>query len=462
MSIQSLRSFFEPKGIVILGARRSLGFGYGIPLFLQAQGWGDRVFLVNPAGGELHGKKVYESLRDVPEPVDLAVVIVPAEAVPDMMEEIALRGIKNVIVESAGFAETGEIGRELQEKISSIALRHQMRVIGPNCVGVVNTRNRFASVELLDEVMTPGSVSIIAQSGVFGNILLDSLPQYALFISKAITLGNRADVDENDSLEYLGDDPSTEVIMLYLEGASEGRRLLRTLRDVADRKPVLILKSGRTAEGKQATASHTGSMSGEDEIYRGLFAQTRAIRAESLSHLIDLARVFSTQPRVKGNRLGIITTSGSLGALTTDVAVSAGLTVPPLSSSTVDQVRAMAPDWMNVRNPLDIGPSGTFSRAIPLLMADPQIDMVISIMVIPYAIVSKFRRAGFTVQDWFGDIAAIRRQHPDKPLVAVVVGHAEFVDEMALLCGPSVPVFTSPESAAGAIASLWRYSRGLP
>jgi acyl-CoA synthetase (NDP forming) len=419
------------------------------------------LFLVNPAGGELHGQKVYKALRDVPAPVDLAIVIVPAEAVPSVMEEIAERGIKSVIVESAGFAETGAKGSGLQQRIRDIAVRHGMRVIGPNCVGVVNTRNRFASVELLEESMAPGPVSIIAQSGVFGNILLDHLHQYNLFISKAITLGNRADVDENDALEYLGNDPSTKVIMLYLEGAADGRRLLETLRGVTLQKPVLILKSGRTAAGKQATASHTGSMSGEDELYSAIFAQTGAIRAETLSHLIDLARVFSTQPRLKGNHLGIITTSGSLGALTTDVAVSWGLTVPPLSSSTVDQVRAMSPDWMNVRNPLDIGPSRTFSRALPLLMADPEIDMVISIMVIPYAAVRKLKLVGFTMREWFGDIEAVRSRHRDKPLLGVVVGHPECVNEVASLCGPTVPVFTSPEAAARAIAALWHHSKDL-
>jgi len=459
MSVQSLDSFFEPRGVAIVGARRSPGFGYGIPLFLLSQGWGDRTFLVNRAGGELHGRKVYKSLRDVRSPVDLAIVIVPAEAVPGVMEEIGEHGIKNVIVESAGFAETGVEGRVLQERIRAIAVRYGMRVIGPNCVGVVNTRNRFASVELLDESMVHGPVSIIAQSGVFGNILLDHLPQHGLFISKAITLGNRADVDENDSLEYLGRDPDTKVIMVYLEGAADGRRLLETLEHVTIQKPVLILKSGRTSAGKQATASHTGSMSGEDDIYSGIFEQTRALRAASLSHLIDLARVFSTQPRAKGNRLGIITTSGSLGVLTTDVAISGGLLVPPLPSTVVDQVRAISPAWMNVRNPLDIGPSTTFSRALPLLMADPEIDMVVSIMVMPNAVVRMFKPAGMSVKDWFGDISAVRTQHPDKPLVAVVIGHPEFVSDVVSFCGPSVPVFTSPESAARALTGLWHYSK---
>jgi len=459
VGVKSLQSFFEPEGVALVGARRSPGFGYGIPLFLQAQGWANRLYLVNPAGGELHGMKVFKTLKDIPAPVDLAVVIVPAEAVPGVLKEIGDRGIKSVIVESAGFAETGGKGRALQEEIGAIAKGYGMRVIGPNCVGVVNTRNRFASVELIEESMTPGPVSIIAQSGVFGNILLDHLPHCGLFISKAITLGNRADVDENDLLDYLGNDPTTKAIMLYLEGAADGRGLVKTLKRVTPQKPVLILKSGRTGAGKQATASHTGSMSGEDSIYNAVFSQTQAIRAQSLPQLIDLARVFATQPLPKGNRLGIITTSGSLGALATDVAVSAGLRVPDLSQSTVDHVRGMAPDWMNVRNPLDVGPSGTFSRALPLLLADDGVDMVLSIMVIPYAVVKNVETVGFTLKDWFGDMEGLRGRFPDKPLVGMVVGHPEFVRDVASLCGPETPVFDAPEPAAQALAALWGYAK---
>jgi acetyltransferase len=455
--VSSLQNFFEPQGVVVVGARRSFGFGYGIPLFLQQQGWGNRLSLVNSAGGKLHGQNVYRRVRDVPSPIDLAIVIVPAEAVPGVMEEIGEQGIRSVIIETAGFAEIGETGMALQERVKAIAVQYRMRVIGPNCVGVVNTGNRFCSVELMEESLTPGPLSIIAQSGVFGNILLDHLPQYGLFISKAVTLGNRLDVDESDVLDYLDRDPVTQVIMMYLEGAANGRRLMQSLAHVTRKKPVLILKSGRTEPGKRATASHTGSMSGEDHIYRAAFTQAGAIRAESLSQLIDLARVFTTQPLLKGNRLGIITTSGSLGALATDVAVSSGLTVPPLSSSTLKQAREMSPDWMNVKNPLDIGPSGVYSKLLPMLLADPGIDMVLAIMVIPYVAVRHFKSAGMTAKDWFGDIASIREQYPDKPLLGVVVGHPAYVDDITTLCGRSIPVFTSPEPAAQALAALWSY-----
>src|SRR4030043_928102 len=459
MSTGSLQNFFEPQGVVIVGARRSFGFGYGIPLFLQKQGWGNRLYLVNSAGGQLHGQNVYRRVRDIPSPVDLAIVIVPAEAVPGVMEEIGERGIRSVIIETAGFAEIGERGMALQERVKTIAMQYRMRVIGPNCVGVVNTENKFFSVELIEESLTPGPLSIIAQSGVFGNILLDHLPQYGLLISKAVTLGNRLDVDESDVLDYLDRDPMTQVILMYLEGATNGRGLMQSLAHVTQKKPVLILKSGRTEAGKRATASHTGSMSGEDNIYSAAFAQAGAIRAESLSQLIDLARVFTPHPLLKGNRLGIITTSGSLGALATDVAVSSGLTVPPLSSFMVKQAREISPNWMNVKNPLDIGPSGIYGKLLPMLLADPGIDMVLAIMVIPYVAVRHFKSVGMTAKDWFGDIASIRERYPDKPLLGVVVGPPAFGDDITSLCGRSIPIFTSPELAARALATLWSYSK---
>ncbi|MBN1663780.1 MAG: CoA-binding protein [Deltaproteobacteria bacterium] len=459
MPIDDFNPYFNPKGIVIAGARRSMGFGYDIPVFLKEHGWGDRTYLVNPSGGELHGMKLYKRIADVPDPVDLAIVIVPANVVPAALSEIGARGIRHVIIESAGFAETGETGAALQEKVKATAERLGLRVIGPNCVGVVNTGNRFASTNLIEEAMTPGPVSIIAQSGVFGNILMDFLHQRGLFISKAITLGNRIDVNECDMLDYLDNDPATEVIMIYLEGAADGQRLWETLKRVTKRKPVIILKSGKTPEGKQATASHTGSLSGEDGIYHAVFAQTGAVRAESLEHLIDLAKIFTTQPLPKGNRLGIMTSSGSMGALATDIAVSNGLTVQPLSLSTVKQVRGIAPDWMNVKNPLDTGPSMIFNQFLPMIMNDPSVDMVLAIIAVPYSAIKTIKQLGMKMEDLFGDLESMRAKLPqDKPLVLTVVGHGDFVNEISSMAGHAIPVFTAPEAAAKALAGLWRYA----
>ncbi len=454
---QGMGTFFEPSGVAIIGARRSPGFGYGIPLVLKREGWGSLIYLVNPKGGELHGLPVYRSLAEVPDPVDLAIVIVPASLTPGVMEEIGHRGIGHVILETAGFAEVGEEGRKLQEEVKNVASRHGIRVIGPNCVGVVNTVNRFTTVEVLPEALQPGSTAIIAQSGVFGNVLLDLLPFYGLFISKAATLGNRLDVNECDMLEYFHQDPTTRVIMMYLEGAADGRRLLETLTRVTCDKPVLVLKSGRTSAGRAATASHTASLSGEDQLYESLFRQTGAIRVDTLESLVEMARAFSTQPLPRGNRLGIITGSGSLGVMATDAAVNAGLAVPPLSPGTVEFMRREAPGWMNVRNPLDVGPSNQFARGLEALLRDPQMDMVLAITIIPHAVFREFKQLGLTADVWFGDIASIREKTPEKPLAICAVGNPELVEEVRKISGPQVPVFISPEPAAKALAALFRY-----
>lgn len=452
-----LRTFFEPKGVALVGISRTPGFGYGIPLILKEHGWDGHIHLVNIAGGTLHDMPVYQRVADVPDPVDLAIVLVPARLVSSVLPEIANRGIKHVIIETAGFAEIGEVGQALQTETKETAHRLGLRIIGPNCVGVVNTANRFASVEIVDEALTPGPVSIIAQSGVFGNILLDGLHEKEVFIAKAVTLGNRLDVNECEVLNYLHQDDQTKVIMMYLEGAADGRLLLETLGRVTRDKPVIILKGGRTPAGRAATASHTASLSGEDQLYEAVFRQTGAIRAESLDQLVRLARTFATQPHPAGNRLAIVTGSGSLGVLATDSATSGGLTLPHLSETTERTVREAAPDWMNVRNPLDTGPSTQFSAALRAVVADPDIDMVLGITILPYAIFSSFEPLGLTPEMWFGDIDAIHAARPEKPLVICAIGNERFIGLIRKTSGRKVPVFDSPEGAAGTLASLAKY-----
>ncbi len=454
----SLRPFFEPREIVVVGATRTPGFGYGIPIMLQQQGWGDRLYLVNRSGGEMHGMKVFEKVADVPGDPDLAISVVPAHAVPEVLSEIGERGITHVIIESAGFAEAGDKGKAIQKEAQTVARKYGLRVMGPNCVGVINTENRFTSVETIEESLSPGNIGIIAQSGVFGTVLVDSLPGRGAMLSKVMTLGNRMDVDECDALEYLHQDPATKVIIMYMEGVGENTRIREVLGKVTRDKPVLILKSGRTSVGRAATASHTGSMSGEDALYDALFAQTGAVRANSLEELVEMARVFATQPLPKGNHLGIITSSGSLSALATDVAVSSGLILPALSQTTVDKVMEEAPLWMSAKNPLDVGPSDQYVKALPLLLKDPGIDMVVAITIVPFSVLQKCRHLGLTAESLYGDIAALHASTPDKPLLICAVGHRDYLDHLAEISGPEVPVIASPETAAVTLAALWRYS----
>jgi len=453
----TIRTFFEPQGIALVGARSSFGFGYSIPLLLKRWGWEDRLYLVNPKGGELHGMPVYRDIAEVPDPVDLALVIVAAAGVPEVLTAIGERGIGHVIIESAGFAETGEQGKALQAEAKKVLEKYGIRALGPNCVGVVNTDNGLSTTDILDEALTPGHTAIIAQSGVFGNILLDKVHLQNLYISKAVTLGNRIDVDESEILDYLHRDPPTQVIMMYLEGAADGRLLTQTLSRVSRDKPVLLLKSGRTGQGVAATASHTGSLSGEDALYEGMVAQTGVIRAKTLNELVEFTKVFSSQPLPSGPNLGIVTGSGSMGALATDAAVMAGLEVPPPSRELVQEIQKNAPGWMNIKNPLDIGPSGLFEEALSTMVQDPTYDMVLAIFTIPYTLLLNLKALGVDITQRFGEIQNLRTLAPEKPLAACVVGHDEFVGFAAELSGPNIPVLTSPELAAEALAALWRY-----
>lgn len=456
--MNSFTPFFNPRGVAIVGARRSTGFGYAIPVSLIRQGWGDRMYLVNPVGGELHGKTVYKTLSEVPDPVDLAIIIVPSPSVPDVMREIGERGIKNVILETAGFAEIGDKGKEHQNLVLQTAKKYGIRIIGPNCVGVVNADNKFSSVEVMEEALKPGPVSIIAQSGMFGTGILDFAFERGIYISKAVTLGNRMDVTECEILDYLQKDERTKAIMMYLESASDGRTLIDTLDRVSKDKPVLILKSGRTQAGKKATESHTGSLSGQDEIYDAVFAQTNSIRADNIEELLAYSQVFSTQPLPRGNRLGIITSSGSMGVMATDVAVSLGLSMPQPSEQTVAKVREGAPAWMNVKNPLDTGPSTRYAASVKAMLEDPNIDMVLAIIIIPYNVVKEFKANGVPPEAWFGNMAELRKTAPDKPFILCSMSSRGFYDEIRDL-GVPTPVVFSPDIAAKALYTLWNYAR---
>jgi acyl-CoA synthetase (NDP forming) len=451
-----LEKFFQPRSLALIGATRSPGFGYGIPLFWKKYGWLEKACLVNPRGGQLHGQEVYRSISALPDGIDLAVVIVPAGGVRRVLIELGRKGIQAVIIESAGFAETGAEGKQRQEELKEIARDYGIRLLGPNCVGVVNTANQFATIEIMDHSMEPGPVSIIAQSGVFGNILLDHLPEVGLKISKVATLGNKMDLDEADFLEYFVEDPQTRVIVIYEEGVKDGRRFLEALRQACRKKPVVILKSGRTPFGRQATLSHTASLSGEDRIYDAAFLQAGALRASNLSEMIELARVLSLQPPMKGKKIGILTTSGSLGAMAADALYHDGLELAAWSQTTIQKIREAAPDWVNVRNPLDIGPSGIFPTALQAVFSDLNPDGFILIPVIPYAAIEVWLRLGLNAKALLGNWPDLSEKTRGRPVVAVLLGCQEWMKQVRELCGEAIATVNTPEAAAKALSSLYR------
>lgn len=452
-----LDRFFQPRSIALIGATSTPGFGYGIPLFWKRNGWLDKAFLVNPKGGEIHGKEVYRSIAEIPGSIDLAVVLVPSAVVRETLVELGGKGVRAVIIESAGFAETGEEGKKRQEELAELARRMGIRLIGPNCVGVVNTEARFATIEIMDQSMEPGSVAIIAQSGVFGNILLDHLPAAGLKISKVATLGNKIDLDEADFLEYFVEDPQTRVILIYLEGTKDGPRMMGALRRACRKKPVIILKSGRTPYGREATLSHTASLSGEDRIYDAAFRQAGAIRAANLQEMIEIARVTTTQPPMAGRRIGILTTSGSLGAMTADAAYLEGMELAGWDQSTIQKIRSKAPNWVNVKNPLDIGPSGIFPAACEAIFSDPHADGFILIPVIPYTPIEIYFRLGLQTKQLLGDWPVLRGKISGKPVVSVLLGYEGWTQQLKDLCGETIATVSSPEAAVKALSALNRF-----
>ncbi|MCK9230554.1 MAG: CoA-binding protein [Syntrophales bacterium] len=453
------REFFNPRSVAVIGATRKPGFGSGIPRLLKRLGYTDHLYLVNPREHEIEGLPVYRRVTDIPDPVDLAIVIVPRDHARSVIEDCIAKNIHAVILETAGFSETGPEGARMEREIADLIKDEPVRIIGPNCVGLINPHGRFTSTEVALEDITPGNIGVIAQSGVFGSIVADWAPGQDLAVSSLVTIGNRLDVDEADVLYHFAQDATTDVIVLYLEGAKDGRRFRKALGEASRRKPVLLYKSGRTEVGRRAAASHTGSMSGVDGLYEGLLKQAGVIRASSFQELFDLARVFSRQPLMKGTDTGIVSTSGSLGVMAADAAVQWGLRFPDLSPGTLEMIERQAPAWMNVKNPLDVGPSGLFGPGLEGLLRDSRIQGVIAIPVVPDSTMRLIADRGMGPDVLTGDVEALRRLLPDKPVVTYTVGGAFWTSLARKTIGPHFTMVRSAETAAKALWALHRYYR---
>jgi acyl-CoA synthetase (NDP forming) len=452
-------TFFKPGTVAVVGASKKASFASGIAETLAQNGYQDRLYLVNPREGEINGMPVHADLAAVPVPIDLAIVVVPAPQVPRVIRDCIHLGIPSVVLESAGFGETGPEGARLEEEVRRLLKGSQTRVIGPNCLGVINPHASFTTTQVNLEALRPGNIGVVAQSGTFGNILADWAPTQDLCFSKLVTIGNRLDVDETDCLLYLADDDRTDVIVLYLEGVKDGGRFYEAARSVSRRKPILVYKGGRSQAGRKAAASHTGSLTGEDELYEAIFRQTGVIRAASFQELFDMARVFSREPLMAGTRVCVVTVSGSLGVMTADVCTAWGLELPDLSPETVGALREIAPSWMNVKNPLDLGPSGIYDAAIKAVLADPRIDGIIAVPLIPEIVMQTYTELGVDIGAMFGDPQEWRRLAPGKPILMFTVGGASWCEHVRKVYGADISLVSSPENAARALAASCRYGR---
>ncbi|HTK24509.1 MAG TPA: GNAT family N-acetyltransferase [Gaiella sp.] len=443
----SLEPFFEPATVAVVGASRRRGT-IGGELFrniLEADFVG-AAYPVNRDGVPVAGVRGYRSIAEVPEPVDLAVLCVPATAVLEVAEEALHARVRALLVISAGFAETGSEGAERQERLLALVRAHGARLIGPNCLGIA-VPGRGLDATFASRSSPPGSIGFSSQSGALGLALLEAAVTRGLGLSAFVSIGNKADVSTNDLLEWWEDDEATEAILLYVESFGNPRKFGRIARRVARRKPILALKSGTSASGQRAASSHTAALAGSEAAVDALFEQAGVIRAASLEELIDAAVLLSGQARLEGRGVAILTNAGGLGILCADACDAAGLELPALGDDTVEALGAILPAEATLRNPVDMLGSATaesYEHALPMLLADPHVSAVI-VLFVP-AVSATADEVALAVAE------TARRLDGTKPVLAVVMS-SDGVPH-ALRGSHHVSAFAYPESAARALGRV--------
>lgn len=451
---QSVGWILKPRSVAVIGASRDPSkIGGAIVENLKRFGFKGATYPINPHADEVQGFKCYPSVGAIDGPIDLAVIAVPAEQVEAQLTECARAGVHAAAVITSGFAEVSQAGRAEEQRLVELVRRSGMRMVGPNCMGVLNTEPAVR----LDATFAPfeptvGNIGMFSQSGALGIAILDHARNRGLGISSFVSAGNRADVSNNDLLAYWGEDPNTGVILLYLESVGNPGKFARLARDVARRKPIIAVKSGRSAAGKRAASSHSASLANLDVAVDALFEQAGVIRTGTLEELFDVAALFSTQPVPKGPRVGVVTNAGGPGILLADACEAHDLTLPPLEKKTLDQLRELLPPRAGFANPIDMtasAASSDFERTIALVGNDPNVDSVVAIYVPPMVTRPEDAAEGIA-----RGAAAVPS---DKPVLCVFISAHN--PPAQLNAGPrgKLPAYTFPENAALALSAAHRY-----
>ena len=452
--MKNIQSIMSPKSIAVVGATNRPGsVGHAVFANILNGGYQGVLFPVNPKARSVQSVKAYPSLGHIPDEVDMAVIIVPAEQVPEMMEQAAAIKVKGVVVISAGFKEVGGRGLELEKKLQAIAQKHGIRMIGPNCLGVMNTNPEVRmNASFAPKAPKPGNIAFISQSGALCTAVLDFAAGKNIGFSKFISFGNKADVNEIDLLRYLKDDPDTQVIAMYLEDISDGRAFIETARDVTwgAHKPMLAIKSGRSPEGAKAASSHTGSLAGSDLAYDAIFMQSGIMRVGTMNGLFDSAFAFANQPVPKDKRIAIVTNAGGPGILATDAAVRSGLTLARFSEATKQKLREHLPAAANVNNPVDVIGDAKHSRyeaAIKQVLQDEGVDGAVVILT-PTAMIDILETAEIVPQVAKGI---------DKPILCSFMGIVDVSAGVEYLQNHGIPNYAFPEDAVWVMSNMVKY-----
>ena len=447
-----LDPILKPRSVAVIGAsRRADTIGHEILANIVKYGFTGAVYPVNPNAPSIHSIKAYPSVGDIPDSVDLAVIVVPKEHVLAVAESCGKKGVRGLVVISAGFKEIGETGAAVERQLVEIVRRSGMRMVGPNCMGVLNGAADISLNATFAPTMPPfGPAAFVSQSGALGLSVLDYATEYGIGISQFVSVGNKPDVSGNDLLLQWEHDDTVGVILMYVENFGNPRRFLEIASRIAKQKPIIAMKSGRSKIGARAAASHTGSLAASDAAVDALLTQAGVLRATSMEELFDMAMAFTGPPLPRSRRTAVLTNSGGPGILAADALEPQGIEIVDLSPETLDKLRPLFPAEASLRNPVDMIASATaqnYRAALDTLLADARVDSAVAIFVPPLGI-----RAGDVAES----IAAAARQHPDKPVLAVLMGREGLPEGRAELHRAGIPAYIFPESAARALGALRR------
>ncbi|HWS15443.1 MAG TPA: CoA-binding protein, partial [Candidatus Methylomirabilis sp.] len=446
------KELLQPGSVAVVGASRNPEkVGYGVFANLVQAGFPGPLYGVNPGGGEILGHPLYPSIEAIPGPVDLGVFVVPPKAILEGIPVLARKGMKAAIAISAGFKEVGGEGVSLERALKEVSAAAGIRVLGPNCLGLINTHSAL-NASFSRGTPPKGAISFFSQSGALCTAVLDWAIGRNVGFSKFVSLGNKADVSESDILEFLADDPSTRVILGYVESIDDGRRFLRAARSVTPRKPVIVVKAGATDAGARAASSHTGSLAGSDRAYAAAFRQGGVLRAGTVEDLFDLALGFAMQPLPRGDRLLILTNAGGPGILAADTASLLGIPLAEVSGSLRERILPALPPTASLANPVDVigdARADRYREVLSALRDEPSIDTVL-VLLTPQAMTEPEETARAIVSTLAGS---------GKTVFASFLGEATVAASRRILSEGGIPNYAVPERAVRTIGAMLRYSR---
>lgn len=447
---QDLHDLFYPKSIAVIGASGTPGkLGWNVFTNLVSHKFGGKLYPINPRADEICGCKAYPCISAVPEPVDVAIILVSAGMTPDVVEECCKCGIRYIVVESAGFAELGEDGKKIELQMKEIADRYGVRLLGPNCSGIINTHcSMVQSIGIVD-ALSMGNIGLVSQAGVCAAGMLWGL-RHIMDFGIIATIGNKLDINETDIMEAVSKDENINVICMYLESVKGGRRFIDAARRITRDKPIVVLKSGRTDAGKKAVASHTASLAGNDQIFSSVFRQSGIIRARDYEHMFNLARIISKQPFPNREGVFIITYAGSLGVIAADAITDNGMRLSELEPQNKERLMKLLPDYVCGMNPVDY----TFSQDAETVKRTIEIgvdsDDVGSFIVVLQA----------EILDSYAD-ALKNIDYKGRPIIACVAGKEFAMPDVIKMENAGIPVVSTPEEVADALGIMYRHYKRI-